>query len=112
MLVLVLGKYFEFHAFLFRLCRNRIWLTDLAKRLPSTTHLDGLDISFDAMPPLEWLPPNVTLRNWDIYKEPAEDLHGLYDVINIRNFSFVLKDEDIPEVLARLNRLLSKSYSR
>ncbi|PWY81696.1 hypothetical protein BO94DRAFT_587400 [Aspergillus sclerotioniger CBS 115572] len=39
---------------------TRIRLTDLADKLPKFVRLDGLDISFDACPAREWLPPNMT----------------------------------------------------
>ena len=74
--------------------------------------LEGLDVSFSAAPPSQWLPANVTLRHWDVKDAvvPA-DLLGAYDVVHIRNFAFVLRDDNVPGVLARLISLLrSGSY--
>jgi hypothetical protein len=85
----------------------RTWLTDLASCLPKTVQLEGLDVSLSAAPPPSWLPANVTLRHWDVKDAvvPA-DLLGAYDVVHIRNFAFVLRDDDVPGVLARLVSLL------
>lgn len=78
-------------------------------------HLDGLDISFDATPPPEWLPPNMTLRHCDIKADIPEELVGVYDIVHIRHFIFVLLDDDLKPVLTNLIRLLStllfKSFS-
>ncbi|CAH0026872.1 unnamed protein product [Clonostachys rhizophaga] len=82
------------------------WLTDLSSRLPSTVELDGLDISFHATPPVEWLPPNITLRHWNIKDEVPEELVGYYDIVHIRNFLFVLLDSETPQVLNNLVRLI------
>ncbi|RDH30820.1 UMTA methyltransferase family protein [Aspergillus welwitschiae] len=52
-----------------------IWLIDLAKELPGAT-LDGLDVTLDMAPPVEWLPPNITLRQWNIFEELPKELNG------------------------------------
>lgn len=83
-----------------------IWLTDLSRRLPSSVALDGLDISFDAAPPPQWLPANVTLRHWDIKQSVPKDLVEKYDIINLRNFAFVLQDSDISGVLESIFQML------
>ncbi|KAJ5622344.1 hypothetical protein N7528_005576 [Penicillium herquei] len=83
-----------------------IWLTDLARQLPSTVSLDGLDVSFDAAPPREWLPQNITLRKFHVMSEIPEDLTGVYDIVNVRLFSFVLKNEDIKTGMNNLLKLL------
>ncbi|KAE8138749.1 hypothetical protein BDV38DRAFT_291811 [Aspergillus pseudotamarii] len=83
-----------------------VWLTDQARRLPSTVFLEGLDVSFDATPPQELLPPNVNLREYNILGETPPDLQGLYDIVHIRNFSFVLKNDQVEQVIRNLYQLL------
>lgn len=83
-----------------------IWLTDLGSRLPKSVHLQGLDVSFHATPPPHWLPPNMTLRRWDVKEDVPEDLISLFDIVHIRNFAFVLQGDDIKRVLANLVRLI------
>ncbi|KAK5996313.1 N-methyltransferase tcpN [Cladobotryum mycophilum] len=85
---------------------TRIWLTDLGKSLPATTQLDGLDISLDAAPPLEYLPSNVTLRKWDVKEPLPKDLTEAYDIVHIRNFTFVLLDSEVAQVVTKLIQLL------
>lgn len=69
--------------------------------------LDGFDVSFDAAPLREWLPPNMTLQYWDIKKEVPEHLVGAYDLANIRFFAVVLLASEIKHVLNNLSRLFS-----
>lgn len=84
-----------------------IWLTDLEKRLPKSVGLDGLDISFDATPPPQWLPANVTLHHWDLRQDPPEALICAYDIVHIRNFALVLMDNEIQDTLKRLAKIIS-----
>ncbi|KAI1211886.1 S-adenosyl-L-methionine-dependent methyltransferase [Annulohypoxylon truncatum] len=82
------------------------WLMDLGSRLPESTQLSGLDISSDALPPDEWLPPNMTFRKWNIKDDVPEDLVGQYDIVHVRNFVYVLQDDEIPRVLDSLVKLM------
>ncbi|KAI1170960.1 S-adenosyl-L-methionine-dependent methyltransferase [Nemania sp. FL0916] len=83
-----------------------VWLMDLSSRLPASARLDGLDVSLEATTPTEWLPSNVSFREWDIKQEPPEDLVGQYDIVHVRLLIFVLLDDEIPSVLQRLMKLL------
>ncbi|KAI1122476.1 S-adenosyl-L-methionine-dependent methyltransferase [Nemania abortiva] len=83
-----------------------VWLTDLSAHLPATVQLDGLDVSLKAIPPVEWLPSNVSFRQWDIREAVPEDLVGQYDIVHIRLFIFVLLDKEVPEILQKLTMLL------
>ncbi|KAJ2985775.1 hypothetical protein NUW58_g5352 [Xylaria curta] len=82
------------------------WICDVSERLPKTAHIYGLDISLDAMPPPEVLPSNVTLRHWDVRQEVHEDLVGVFDVIQIRFFIFVLLRDEVPPVIGKLVKML------
>ncbi|KAI0451592.1 UMTA methyltransferase family protein [Xylaria acuta] len=82
------------------------WLCDVSERLPKTAHLYGLDISFDAMPPPEILPSNVTLRTWDVRAPVHEELVGVFDIVQIRFFIFVLLREEVPSVVGKLVKML------
>ncbi|KAI0972148.1 S-adenosyl-L-methionine-dependent methyltransferase [Xylaria arbuscula] len=83
-----------------------IWLSDLASRVPKDAKLDGLDVSFDAVPPKALLPSNVSLYNWNIKEAVPKELAGVYDVVHVRHFSFVLQDHEIEQVLTNLYELL------
>ncbi|OTB18370.1 hypothetical protein K445DRAFT_315184 [Daldinia sp. EC12] len=82
-----------------------MWLFDVQSKLKDA-RLDGIDISFDAAPPKETLPPNITFRHWNVKDDVPEDLVGTYDIINVRFFGFVLLNDDIPGVAAKLFSLL------
>ena len=69
--------------------------------------LDALDISFDSAPPAEWLPSNVKTFKWDVKQEIPEELVGVYDIVHIRLFIFVLLDSEVQPVLERILKLLS-----
>ncbi|GKZ45825.1 hypothetical protein AbraIFM66951_008519 [Aspergillus brasiliensis] len=85
-----------------------VWITDLARRLPASVQLDALDISFDSAPPAEWLPSNVKTFKWDVKQDVPEELVGVYDVVHIRLFIFVLLDAEVQPVLERILKLLSE----
>lgn len=88
---------------------DRVWLTDLVNEVAATVQLDGLDISFDAAPPRDWLPHNISLHRWDIKAEVPEHLVGVYDVVHVRHFAFVLQEHDLNGALDNLLTLLSLS---
>lgn len=87
---------------------NSAWVTDLSPHLPQPAHLDGLDISFDASRPHEWLPPNVTQRHFDVKGDVPTELVECYDVVHIRNFVFILLDEEVLQTISNLAKLLSE----
>ncbi|KAJ5715182.1 uncharacterized protein N7483_012363 [Penicillium malachiteum] len=75
-------------------------------KLPSSARLDGLDIFLDAAPLPELLPQNVNLRLWNIKDDVPEDLVGVYDVVHVRFFAFVLQQPDLENVIDNLAKLL------
>ena len=85
---------------------TRIWLTDLAKELPRA-HLHGFDNVVDGFPPREWLPENVRLEQLDIFQPIPKTLLGQYDIVHVRLFMLVIRNDDPGPVLENLVRLLS-----
>lgn len=61
-----------------------IWLSDVAKVLPSTYTFEGFDISDDQFLPADSLPSNVELGFLDFKKPVPEELRGKFDLVNIR----------------------------
>ncbi|VUC37233.1 unnamed protein product [Clonostachys rosea] len=86
-----------------------VWLFDVREKLAPTARLVGLDISFDATPPVQTLPSNVTLRHWSVKEDVPEDLIGVFDIVHVRFFSFVLLVDDVPSVIDRLYKMLKGS---
>ena len=86
----------------------RIWLIDVSRQLPSA-QLDGFDVSAAQYPPKEWLPSNISLQTLDVFTSIPKDLQGKYDVVNVRLFLAVVKNNDPSPILRNLMRMLSKS---
>ncbi|KAJ5539527.1 hypothetical protein N7513_007859 [Penicillium frequentans] len=83
-----------------------IWLSDISRQLPSYVTLDGLDVSFENAPPKEFLPQNMSLRYWDIFSDVPDDLIGVYDIVHVSLLAFVLRGDDIKDVMGKLLKLL------
>ncbi|OOF97498.1 hypothetical protein ASPCADRAFT_514453 [Aspergillus carbonarius ITEM 5010] len=83
-----------------------ILLTDLSRRLPPSVQLDAFDISFEAMPPRELLPSNINLHQWDIKTDIPQEFEGIYDVVHVRQLTFVLMDHEIEAALKNVFKLL------
>lgn len=83
-----------------------IWLFDVRDLIAPSARLEGFDISFDAAPPTETLPSNVTFRHWDVKEDLPEDLVGVFDVVHVRFFAFVLLGDQVPLVVQRLFKML------
>ena len=61
---------------------------------------------FHATAPPHWLPSNMTLFHWDVKRDVPEDLVEVYDIVHVRNFAFILQNDDIQPVLGNLIRLI------
>ncbi|KAL5041655.1 hypothetical protein BDW71DRAFT_211946 [Aspergillus fruticulosus] len=85
-----------------------IWPVSFSLRpdVPSTVQIDGFDITDDMFPPADWLPPNVCLRTLDILKPVSERLRGRYDVVCIRYFGVLVRNNDPGFVLRNLMDML------
>lgn len=87
-----------------------IWLLDLARTLPSTAQLDGFDIDIYDCPPKEWLPKNVSMQFLDALGEIPNHLNGIYDIIQLRLFHTVVRDNDPVPLLRNVMKMLSGFY--
>ncbi|KAF6232186.1 hypothetical protein HO173_009569 [Letharia columbiana] len=83
-----------------------IWLLDLARTLPPTAQLDGFDIDISDCPPEQWLPRNVRMRHLDALGEIPEHLAGKYDIVQLRLFQVVVKDNDPGPLLRNMVKML------
>ena len=92
-----------------KLTAQRIWLLDLHSQLdPSTeTEMVGFDTDITQVGPKEWLPKNLSLREWSVFAEVPEDLVGTFDIVNVRLIVFVIEEDPTP-VLRNLLKLLSE----
>ncbi len=89
---------------------NRIWMMDLARTLGGNVKFDGFDISLDQCLPLAWLPDNIDIHTWDLFKEPPSEFIEAFDVVHIRLITVAVKDNDPRPILANLRKLLSEFF--
>ncbi|OOG00303.1 hypothetical protein ASPCADRAFT_38739 [Aspergillus carbonarius ITEM 5010] len=82
-----------------------IWLLDLAKELPNAT-LDGLDMTLEKAPAAEWLPANITLREWNMNDEVPPELVGQFDVVHLRLLFIVVENGDPSPIIRKVTRML------
>lgn len=82
-----------------------IWPLDIAQSFPRA-QIDAFDIDLQQCPPAQWLPPNVTLREWDIFSGLPLELENMYDVVHIRLLLLVIPDNDPRPVLRHALRML------
>ena len=107
MLVPALGWWWNLQMKKLKLTSDSIWLIDVNRQLPSAG-LDGFDISPDQFPPKQWLPTAISLETLNIHEPVAEHLEGRYDLIHVRLFLAVVKNNDPTPILSKLMAMLSK----
>jgi len=85
-----------------------IWPLDLYSQLnlSTETELVGFDTDITQVNPKEWLPKNLSLREWSVFAEVPEDLTRTFDIVNVRLIVFAIEQDPAP-VLRNLMRLLS-----
>lgn len=81
-------------------------MADVNREYPAA-QIDGFDVSFDQCPHPAWLPKNTSLRYLDLYQPLPEDLHEVYDIVHLRLFLVVIRDDDPVPVLSNLIKMLS-----
>ena len=82
--------------------------TSISGTMPSSTQLDGFDISTARFPPKEWLPENVRPQQLDALGSMPGDLIGEYDVVHIGRIVLFIRNEDPVPLLKKFISLLSK----
>lgn len=82
---------------------------DVKRECPAA-QIDGFDVSLAQCPPPEWLPDGVRLRELDLYEPLPAELEGIYDVVHLRLFFVVIRNDDPSPVLQNLLRMLSEFY--
>ena len=88
---------------------TEIWLLEADRRLPTpAARLCGLDISGDQFIRPEWLPSNAHFLVHDVFDPsgPPEDLVGAFDIVHLRLFIAIVKDNDPSPVVKYCHKLL------
>ena len=89
---------------------NAVWITELGPLMPPTTRFDGFDISDDYFPAKELLSSNVSLHVLDALGDVPDDLVGQYDIVHIRAFVVIVRNNDPVRLLSNLIKLLSECW--
>ncbi|KAJ5946124.1 hypothetical protein N7454_002963 [Penicillium verhagenii] len=85
-----------------------IWLLDVASQVSKNAQLDGFDLSEDQFPHRSAWPENVTFRTLDAFGEVPEGLVHKYDVVHLRFWCCVVRNNDPSGLIRHAERLLSK----
>ena len=84
------------------------WLLDLAKKVPDSVELHGVDVYGDNFPKV--YPPSVHLKVNSVTKLP-EEWSGRFDFVNERLLGVGIQREEWPIVLSELYRVLKPGGS-
>jgi SAM-dependent methyltransferase len=68
-----------------------IWLKELAKTLPASAELVGLDYDLSKFPEPKALPSNVKLGYANAFEPFSEELRNSFDVVHLRFFVYAMK---------------------
>ena len=52
----------------------------------------------------------MTLHHWDVKSDVPKDIVGIYDIVHIRNFAFVLQSDDIQRFLDNLIKMIRRLF--
>ncbi|KAJ5919133.1 hypothetical protein N7466_010076 [Penicillium verhagenii] len=83
-----------------------IWLLDVASQVSKNAQLDGFDLSEDQFPHRSAWPENVTFRTLDAFGEVPEELVHRYDVVHLRFWCCVVRNNDPSGLIRHAERLL------
>lgn len=85
-----------------------MWLLDLSSHVSEGTQLDGFDLSEEQFPHKSTWPANINFRTVDAFGEVPEDLVHRYDVVHLRFWCCVVRNNDPTGLIRHAERLLSK----
>lgn len=88
--------------------QNRIWLLDVASKLPPSSQLDGFDITNIHFPHQDFLYKNMSLGVMDIMNGPPQQLLEKYDIVHVRFFSSQEHGTNPAGMLKNCLKILSK----
>ncbi|KAI0108925.1 S-adenosyl-L-methionine-dependent methyltransferase [Nemania sp. FL0031] len=83
-----------------------VWLKEIAKTLPTSAELVGLDFDTSKFPKAEALPSNVTLGVANGLQPFPEEYRNRFDVVHLRFFLFALKQDQGVALVKNLLSLL------
>jgi len=81
-------------------------LVDLSSKVPASATLDAFDVTTNLFPHSDWLPSNVKFHRLDVFEPVPSEFVGKYDLVHIRFFSPVLRDQGPEGVIKNVMQLL------
>ncbi|KAF2762993.1 hypothetical protein EJ05DRAFT_506638 [Pseudovirgaria hyperparasitica] len=86
------------------------WLLETYRSLPANIRenvlFEGIDIAHDYLPMGDDIPSTFKFSEWDVYTEPPAELIGQFDIVHIRLFVIVVRDNDPCTMIRNAVRLL------
>lgn len=79
----------------------------MARTLPPSAQLDGFDNNLSQSPPKEWLPHNVNMYHFDAFGDLPNELVGKYDIVHVRLFLLIVRNNDPMPLLKKFVQMLS-----
>ncbi|KAI0809925.1 S-adenosyl-L-methionine-dependent methyltransferase [Xylaria sp. FL0064] len=83
-----------------------IWLKELAKVLPASAELVGLDFDVSKFPEPETLPSNIKMSFGNAYEPFPDEFRGRFDVVHLRHFVLATKKDYCVPLVRNLLSLL------
>ncbi|KAL2820930.1 S-adenosyl-L-methionine-dependent methyltransferase [Aspergillus cavernicola] len=83
-----------------------MWLLDLASQVPQGTQLHGYDLSDEQFPHESLWPSNTTFNKLDAFGEVPDHLVEQYDVVHLRMWCCIVKNNDTARLIGHAIRLL------
>ncbi|KAJ5287076.1 hypothetical protein N7478_002762 [Penicillium angulare] len=83
-----------------------IWALQLAPTLPPNSKVVGYDISDAHLPNQEYWPSNVTFGVLDSMNDVPEFLEGQFDVVHIRMWAYIPRENDPSPLIRHAAKLL------
>ncbi|OJJ66202.1 hypothetical protein ASPBRDRAFT_49098 [Aspergillus brasiliensis CBS 101740] len=84
-----------------------IWALELAPQLPQNARIVAYDIADTHFPAKEYWPANVSFGQLDsLSPEIPESLVGKFDVVHLRMWAFIIRDNDPSALIRHASRLL------
>ncbi|MCJ1322229.1 hypothetical protein MMC15_007576 [Xylographa vitiligo] len=70
-----------------------IWPIDAAESSSFSVSVDCFDIASTSFPPPAWIPPNAQLHIHDVFKPFPEEFHGVFDIVHLRWWLSLSRDQ-------------------
>lgn len=87
----------------------RIWAVELAGHLSPSARIMAYDITDTHFPTPEYWAANIKFDRLDSLGEIPECLVGHFDVVHLRMWAFIIRDNDPGPLIRNAAKMLSKS---